>query len=276
MFCKHPPSIHEHGSLPSTGKTRLFISFIKPHKAITSSSIARWLRQTLESAGINTAIFGGHSTWEASASTTFKAGITVNNILKAANWKSKSVFQRFYHKELDRAAGISLKQEKGAEHHSISRTHPLFCCPTPLQYCSTLLFMLFFAVFWTKLVFNCFGLFVKAWKTLFINSSSLKYECPPPFEHLLAKTLGQHMAELSSLRIAQSQLQTTQLMCDTEPSEVMAKTTSVVASYSGLYQGDVEHINCPHPPSNWMRRNNRRPKEMAHVVLYIGTQKVVG
>ena len=28
----------------------------------------------------------------------------------------------------------------------------------------------------------------------------------------------------------------------------MAKTTSVVVSYSGLYEGDVEHINCPHPP----------------------------
>ena len=85
------------------GETRLFI-FITPYKAITSSSIARWLRQMLESAGINTAIFGAHSTRGASASAAFKAGITVNDILKAANWNSESVFQRFYHKELDRAA----------------------------------------------------------------------------------------------------------------------------------------------------------------------------
>ena len=52
----------------------------------------------------------------------------------------------------------------------------------------------------------------------------------------------------------------------------MAKTTSVVASYSGLYEeGDVEHINCPHPPSHYRGGANQRPKEVAHVVAYIGT-----
>ena len=85
-------------------ESRLFISFIKPHKAVTSSSIARWLRLTLENSGINASIFGAHSTRGASASAASKAGITTSDILKAANWSSESVFQRFYHKETDRAA----------------------------------------------------------------------------------------------------------------------------------------------------------------------------
>ena len=38
-------------------ENRLFISFIKPHKAVTSSSIARWLRTILEEAGIDSSIF---------------------------------------------------------------------------------------------------------------------------------------------------------------------------------------------------------------------------
>ena len=37
---------------------RLFVSFIKPHKAVTSSTIARWLWLTLEQSGIDSSIFG--------------------------------------------------------------------------------------------------------------------------------------------------------------------------------------------------------------------------
>ena len=48
--------------------------------------------------------FVAHSTWGASASAASRAGITTSDILKAANWSSESVFQRFYHKEIDRTA----------------------------------------------------------------------------------------------------------------------------------------------------------------------------
>ena len=70
----------------------------------TSSSIARWLRTILEEAGIDSSIFGAHSTRGASASAAARGGVTLEEILKAANWSSESVFQRFYHKEVDRAA----------------------------------------------------------------------------------------------------------------------------------------------------------------------------
>uniref|UniRef100_A0A1X7VUD2 Uncharacterized protein n=1 Tax=Amphimedon queenslandica TaxID=400682 RepID=A0A1X7VUD2_AMPQE len=47
-----------------------------------------------------------HSTQGASALATARcgSGVTREEILKAANWSSKSVSQRFYHKELDQAA----------------------------------------------------------------------------------------------------------------------------------------------------------------------------
>ena len=48
-------------------ETKLFLSFIKPHKAVISSTIARWLRTILEQAGINSEIFSAHSISGASA-----------------------------------------------------------------------------------------------------------------------------------------------------------------------------------------------------------------
>ena len=50
----------------------------------------------------------------------------------------------------------------------------------------------------------------------------------------------------------------------------MAKTTLVVASYSGLYEGDGEYINGPDHPPNGRGGANQRPTEVAHVVPYIG------
>ena len=79
-------------------------SFPLPHKAVTSSSIARWLRTILEEAGIDSSIFGAHSTCGASALVAARGRVTLEEILKAVNWSSESVFQRFYHIEVDRAA----------------------------------------------------------------------------------------------------------------------------------------------------------------------------
>uniref|UniRef100_A0A1X7UE04 Tyr recombinase domain-containing protein n=1 Tax=Amphimedon queenslandica TaxID=400682 RepID=A0A1X7UE04_AMPQE len=85
-------------------ETSFFLSFIKPHGAVTSSTIARWLRLTLELAGIDSSIFGTHFTRGASASAAARGGIITEYILKAADWSSESVFQRFYHKSIDKSA----------------------------------------------------------------------------------------------------------------------------------------------------------------------------
>ena len=82
-------------------ETKLLTSFIKPHKAVTSSSVARWLKSVLSAAGIDTAIFSAHSTRGASSSAAANVGITTSDILKAANWSSESAFQKFYYKPSD-------------------------------------------------------------------------------------------------------------------------------------------------------------------------------
>ena len=79
-------------------ESRLFIAIIRPHQAITSSSVARWLKELLQSAGIDTPIFNAHSTRGASTSAASNLGITTNDILRAADWSSESVFQKFYYR----------------------------------------------------------------------------------------------------------------------------------------------------------------------------------
>ena len=86
------------------GEPKLFLSFIKAHKLVTSTTIARWLRTVLEQAGIDFALFGANSIKGAPSSAVAWGGITTEDILKAANWSSESVFQRFYHEQVDKVA----------------------------------------------------------------------------------------------------------------------------------------------------------------------------
>ena len=70
----------------------------KPHKPVSSSTVARWLKVLLGKAGVNTEIFKAHSMRSASTSAAAAAGVTTGGILKAADWSSEAVFQKFYHK----------------------------------------------------------------------------------------------------------------------------------------------------------------------------------
>ena len=79
-------------------KSQLFIALIKPYNPISSSTVARWIKTVLTKSGINTDIFKAHSVRSAAVSSAANAGITTNDILKAADWSSESVFQKFYYK----------------------------------------------------------------------------------------------------------------------------------------------------------------------------------
>ena len=97
--------------MPSTGlelyqsKTKtlrnqslLFISFVKPYGPVTSSTIARKLRETLLKASNDTSIFKAHSIRGVSTSRAANVGVTTEDILKAADWSAESTFQKFYYK----------------------------------------------------------------------------------------------------------------------------------------------------------------------------------
>ena len=81
---------------------QLFIAIIKPHLPVTSSTIARWMK-VLEESGIDTKLFKAHSVRSASTSAAANQGVTTEDILKAADWSSDSLFQSFYYKPVQNA-----------------------------------------------------------------------------------------------------------------------------------------------------------------------------
>ena len=60
----------------------LIISYGKPHKAVSSETIPRWIKDEFSKAGVNTSVFKVHSCRSASSSKARDAGISVPEILK--------------------------------------------------------------------------------------------------------------------------------------------------------------------------------------------------
>jgi len=85
-------------SLRPKDTNKLLVAIVKPHKPVTSCTIARWLRETLKLAGIDVSMLTGHSTRGASTSAAAGAGITTAEIMKAADWSTESVFRRHYYR----------------------------------------------------------------------------------------------------------------------------------------------------------------------------------
>ena len=77
--------------------TELFVSYVKPHGAVTTSTIGRWIKSLLEKAGVDIKQFSAHRTRSALYS---KAAATnpVDIILATVGWKQESTFRRFYHR----------------------------------------------------------------------------------------------------------------------------------------------------------------------------------
>ena len=86
-------------SLRPPKESKLFIGITKPHNHVTASTISRWIKSTLEMAGINTNQFKAHSTRSACTSTAASAGIPIDTILQVADWKSANTLRKFYLRE---------------------------------------------------------------------------------------------------------------------------------------------------------------------------------
>ena len=87
---------------------RLFVSYQKPHGPVSKDTIARWIRDTLTQAGIDTGRYGAHSTRSASTSAAAASEVPVTTILKAAGWSAESTFTKFYKKTLQVNMGHAL------------------------------------------------------------------------------------------------------------------------------------------------------------------------
>ena len=60
-----------------SSSNRLFLSYIKPHRPVSSSTIAQWVKSVVTLSGINTESFSAHSTRAAASSAAARAGIAL-------------------------------------------------------------------------------------------------------------------------------------------------------------------------------------------------------
>ena len=81
---------------------QLFISYVKPHKAVSSATIARWLKVVLHEASVDTSLYKAHSFRSAATSNALFKGASLADILKHADWSSVNTFNRFYNKPIVR------------------------------------------------------------------------------------------------------------------------------------------------------------------------------
>lgn len=79
----------------------LFLTYKKPFKRPTTQTISRWLKQVMRDSGIDISCYSSHSTRHAASSRAFRQGLTVDSILKAVGWSSKSkTFAKHYNRPL--------------------------------------------------------------------------------------------------------------------------------------------------------------------------------
>ncbi len=75
------------------GSTKLLISYIRPFNAVTSSTIARWIKAVLLQAGIDILAFSAHSTRSAATSKA-AASVPIDAILKTVGWSRECTFRK--------------------------------------------------------------------------------------------------------------------------------------------------------------------------------------
>lgn len=84
--------------LREKGRLPLLILFKKPHKAVSSATISRWMKQVLVESGINTDVFKAHSVRAASSSAAKTKGSSIGDTMQTAGWSRSSTFEKFYYK----------------------------------------------------------------------------------------------------------------------------------------------------------------------------------
>lgn len=79
----------------------LLLTYKRPHRAASSQTISRWIKQVLSASGVDVSVYSAHSTRHAATSAAAAAGVSVDVIRKTAGWTDRSnTFARFYNRPL--------------------------------------------------------------------------------------------------------------------------------------------------------------------------------
>ena len=74
---------------------QLFLSIVPPHRLVSSSIIARWIKKSLERAGLEPT-FSTHLTRSAASIAAALSGLSTQEVMDRAGWSSLDTFCRYY------------------------------------------------------------------------------------------------------------------------------------------------------------------------------------
>ena len=96
---QHLREIYIHRTNPlSKDHSQLLLSYVKPFRPVARDTVSRWVKQVLQSAGIEITKYSAHSCKAASTSNVKVKGLNIAEIMKSAGWPTASTFSRFYDK----------------------------------------------------------------------------------------------------------------------------------------------------------------------------------
>ena len=72
---------------------QFLVSYIKPHKLVSPSTVSRWLGQVLAMPGTHKEVFKAHATQSASSSKTEVTGVWLTDTIKQGHWCQVSTFK---------------------------------------------------------------------------------------------------------------------------------------------------------------------------------------
>ena len=107
-------------------KLGLFLSFMEPHKPVTSQTIAKWIVRVIKLAYDDSVVkVKGHSTGAIGPSWALINGASMSSILDAADWSKESTFVRFYLRDLNEPACKKMETKKNMVYIIIYRQRSL-------------------------------------------------------------------------------------------------------------------------------------------------------
>ena len=81
-----------------TSPKLVFLTSKKPFRRAHPGTVDHWMKESLRKVGIVTDQFIEHSTWSTCSSRARANGVPITEILKVANWSSRSTFERFHYR----------------------------------------------------------------------------------------------------------------------------------------------------------------------------------
>lgn len=73
----------------------LFVSVNAPHRAVSSATVARWLKLVLERCGVDISIYSAHSVRGAAVSKA-QVSLPAETLMKCGRWSCEGTFTRYY------------------------------------------------------------------------------------------------------------------------------------------------------------------------------------